>query len=109
MNFIAKYVHVIGLLGLGAFAVAAACLYFDVPAPFQKPNSAETVKPAYTCPMHPDVMQDRAGNCPKCGMALVAARTASMSHADCQHEGAPDGCCTKPAATEKRLPPCGPI
>ena len=26
-------------------------------------------KPAtvYTCPMHPDVRQDRPGNCPKCG------------------------------------------
>jgi Cu+-exporting ATPase len=25
---------------------------------------------AYTCPMHPEVRQDRPGNCPKCGMAL---------------------------------------
>lgn len=24
----------------------------------------------YTCPMHPEVIQDRPGNCPKCGMAL---------------------------------------
>ena len=24
----------------------------------------------YTCPMHPEVRQDRPGNCPKCGMAL---------------------------------------
>ncbi|KJS03619.1 MAG: hypothetical protein VR65_01365 [Desulfobulbaceae bacterium BRH_c16a] len=24
----------------------------------------------YTCPMHPEVVQDRAGSCPKCGMAL---------------------------------------
>ena len=24
----------------------------------------------YTCPMHPEVLQDRPGNCPKCGMAL---------------------------------------
>ena len=24
----------------------------------------------YTCPMHPEVMQDRPGTCPKCGMAL---------------------------------------
>ncbi len=27
-------------------------------------------KIAYTCPMHPDVEQDRTGECPKCGMAL---------------------------------------
>ena len=25
---------------------------------------------AYTCPMHPEVRQDRPGACPKCGMAL---------------------------------------
>lgn len=24
----------------------------------------------YTCPMHPEIRQDRPGNCPKCGMAL---------------------------------------
>jgi len=24
----------------------------------------------YTCPMHPDIVQDHPGNCPKCGMAL---------------------------------------
>lgn len=26
----------------------------------------------YTCPMHPDVKQDRPGTCPECGMFLVA-------------------------------------
>lgn len=25
----------------------------------------------YTCPMHPDVVLNKAGKCPKCGMALV--------------------------------------
>ncbi len=25
----------------------------------------------YTCPMHPEVVQDKPGNCPKCGMPLV--------------------------------------
>ncbi|MBY0496454.1 MAG: vitamin K epoxide reductase family protein [Cyanobacteria bacterium] len=28
----------------------------------------------YTCPMHPEVRQDRPGTCPKCGMALVPQR-----------------------------------
>jgi hypothetical protein len=25
----------------------------------------------YTCPMHPDVVSDRPGQCPRCGMALI--------------------------------------
>ena len=28
-------------------------------------------KKTYACPMHPEVKQDRPGNCPKCGMRLV--------------------------------------
>ncbi len=44
--------------------------------------SMESIKPVadrsveYTCPMHPEVVQDHPGNCPKCGMALEP-RTAS--------------------------------
>jgi hypothetical protein len=36
--------------------------------------SATTTAPAvvaYTCPMHPEIVSDRPGNCPKCGMRLV--------------------------------------
>ncbi len=25
----------------------------------------------YTCPMHPEIVQDKPGNCPKCGMTLI--------------------------------------
>ena len=32
------------------------------------PSTAEVVK--YTCPMHPEVVKDGPGTCPKCGMAL---------------------------------------
>ena len=31
---------------------------------------AAPVAQAYTCPMHPEVLQDKPGSCPKCGMAL---------------------------------------
>ena len=31
---------------------------------------------AYSCPMHPEVISDKAGDkCPKCGMALTAKKT----------------------------------
>jgi|CXWL01.1.fsa_nt_gi Cu+-exporting ATPase len=35
------------------------------------PASANAAGARYTCPMHPEVMQDGPGDCPKCGMALV--------------------------------------
>ena len=31
----------------------------------------EVVKDEYTCPMHPEIIRDKAGGCPICGMALV--------------------------------------
>ncbi|MGI9167339.1 MAG: heavy metal translocating P-type ATPase [Pyrinomonadaceae bacterium] len=34
-----------------------------------KPTAA-AVAHTYTCPMHPEVRQDKPGSCPKCGMAL---------------------------------------
>ena len=34
--------------------------------------TVDTVKKAYyTCPMHPEIVQENPGNCPKCGMTLV--------------------------------------
>lgn len=37
--------------------------------PQDKPVKQEVVK--YTCTMHPEVVQENAGNCSKCGMKLV--------------------------------------
>ena len=31
---------------------------------------APVTRTEYTCPMHPEIVQDTPGNCPKCGMAL---------------------------------------
>src|SRR4030081_2982604 len=32
---------------------------------------AESAQQKYTCPMHPEVVMDAPGKCPKCGMTLV--------------------------------------
>ncbi|MBI4079886.1 heavy metal translocating P-type ATPase, partial [Candidatus Kaiserbacteria bacterium] len=45
----------------------------------------------YTCPMHPEVQQDKPGMCPECGMALIEHRAASSKqkaeHAYDKHKG----------------------
>src|SRR5438128_12464353 len=56
----------------------------------------EHEKQKYTCPMHPEVVTDRPGNCPKCGMKLVPKKeetkakpksNARESHDMHQHHG----------------------
>jgi len=34
------------------------------------PQKRDKTSIIYTCPMHPEIQQQRAGSCPKCGMAL---------------------------------------
>ena len=35
------------------------------------PTNPQAAKQLYTCPMHPEVVSDQPGQCPKCGMNLV--------------------------------------
>ena len=34
-------------------------------------HSKPAIAKKYTCPMHPEVVMDKPGKCPKCGMDLV--------------------------------------
>jgi hypothetical protein len=63
-----------------------------------KDTTRAFVKTKYTCPMHPEVISDKPGKCPKCGMTLVKVKPSStikkshkmqkdtiMSHPDMMH------------------------
>ena len=40
-------------------------------------GTTPAAKQLYTCPMHPDVISDKPGQCPKCGMTLVPVTDAA--------------------------------
>ena len=42
-------------------------------------------KQKYTCPMHPEVVMDHPGNCPKCGMTLVPMKDTKRSTSNVEH------------------------
>lgn len=75
-----KWVSTIALIAVVGLAVIGVigCTDSDHNSPpAQTTNQpAQNSQPAvkYTCPMHPDVVQDKPGNCPKCGMRLVEKR-----------------------------------
>ena len=48
---------------------AAKIDHHHEPSP-EPPAQAETGKPLYTCPMHPEIVRDQPGRCPICGMHL---------------------------------------
>ena len=44
-------------------------------------TSAATSATQYTCPMHPEVISDKPGSCPKCGMDLELKENSEKSDA----------------------------
>ena len=62
-----------------ARAAPAAQAAPAAPAPAASPaapaapaaSAAPAVATVYTCPMHPEILSDAPGRCPKCGMNLV--------------------------------------
>lgn len=58
---------------IAAAFLAVGSLAFLGCKPAQDQSGSSHAK-QYTCPMHPEVVQDKAGKCPKCGMDLVEKR-----------------------------------
>ena len=56
-------------------------------------HDRHAAKQLYTCPMHPEVVMDHPGNCPRCGMTLIPKREEkepkpkATSHASHQRHG----------------------
>ncbi len=64
------------VVGVGALFAASAFAHSEkaMPAPTAKTSAAQAT--TYSCPMHPDVVSNAPGKCPKCGMDLETKPTA---------------------------------
>jgi len=65
--------------GISVFAASQPVSLSDT----SKVKKTTTAKVQYTCTMHPDVLSDKPGKCPKpnCGMTLVKKDAAKKSAA----------------------------
>lgn len=61
----------VALLAIAALN-GTGCKQSSTPsAPSGQTTNAAAATVQYTCSMHPEVVQDKPGKCPKCGMELV--------------------------------------
>ena len=58
-------------LGLAAFTVTGCNKSDHEHGASEAPGHEHSTATKYTCSMHPEVVQDKPGDCPKCGMKLV--------------------------------------
>lgn len=66
--------RIINIAVLSFFLVTAGCNNSKVKEDHSQ-HATETVQEIYTCPMHPEIIRDKPGNCPICGMQLVKKET----------------------------------
>ncbi len=74
--------YILPLAGLAFFVIALAACSNNADSnktatdpsaatPAVKDTAIKTAAVVYTCKMHPEVISDKPGKCPKCGMELV--------------------------------------
>ena len=66
-----------------------------------KPKTGSTKQQQYTCTMHPEVVTNKPGKCPKCGMTLVPKKNEQAKTYTCPMH--PDVVSSKPG----KCPKCG--
>ena len=54
-----------------ALLTIAALVLLAFPGCKHEETNADTARKQYTCEMHPEVVQDKPGECPKCHMKLT--------------------------------------
>lgn len=65
-----------------AFPIAIGSLLLIATACNQKKSVSANTDVFYTCSMHPQVMQNKPGNCPICGMKLIPVEKKKATDAD---------------------------
>jgi hypothetical protein len=65
---------VITMLMIAALTILSVSLYAQTGKSKKAKTKAKTEAVQYTCPMHPEVISDKPGKCPKCGMDLVVKK-----------------------------------
>ncbi len=55
--------------------IAASCMNSSNKSENKASSQKELTEIYYTCSMHPEVHSDKPGNCPKCGMELIEAKS----------------------------------
>lgn len=84
-------------------ALAAGCPSNDARPPVAQTATPTTTNGSYSCPMHPEVVSDKPGKCPKCAMDLVSTSpqvpiTVTVSTTRLPVPGAAQGAAAQPEA-----------
>ena len=70
-----KKLILIMFFGIGMILTSGSYTFSDGKSAYpadQEQKKDTAVKTVYTCPMHSEIVQDKPGKCPKCGMNLTA-------------------------------------